>query len=348
MAWLRRVGLLMVLLAPCAQQAGAQSYPARPVSIAVPYAPGGGVDVVTRLVAQKLTERLGQAFLIDNRTGAGGLLATLHVAKAAPDGHTLLLATDAQLAAQVTLRKSLPYDPTKDFVPVALVGNTPFGLIVNASLPAQSVADLVGLAKQHPGKISYGSSGAGGIPHLLAELFMSMTGTQMTHVPYKGTAEALRDVVAGHVPVTFSGLVPVVGLLKEGKIRVLGVTSTKRVRGGAGCAADRGGRRARLRGGGLADDRRAGRNAAADRRPPAPGDRRDHPVAGASGAVRQGRLLRARPDAAGAADRADQVGDRSLGQGDRGRRVCPHAISATSKASAIPARSMNPPASAAD
>jgi tripartite-type tricarboxylate transporter receptor subunit TctC len=140
-----------------------------------------------------------------------------------------LLGTDAQLAAQVTLRKTLPYDPTKDFAPVAFVGNTPFGLIVSSSLPAHSVTDLVRLAKEQPGKISYGSSGAGGIPHLLAELFMSVTGTVMTHVPYKGTAEALRDVVAGHVPVTFSGLVPVMGLLKDGNIRVLGVTSGKRV-----------------------------------------------------------------------------------------------------------------------
>jgi tripartite-type tricarboxylate transporter receptor subunit TctC len=229
MAWLRRVGLVVLVLAAWGQRAGAQDYPTRPVSIAVPYAAGGGVDVVTRLVAQKLSERLGQAFVIDNRLGAGGLIASSYVAKAAPDGHTLLLGTDAQLAAQVTLRKSLPYDPTRDFVPVALVGNTPFGLIVSSSLPAQSVTDLIRLAKEHPGKISYGSSGAGGIPHLLAELFMSMTGTEMTHVPYKGTAEALRDVVAGHVPVTFSGLVPVVGLIKEGKIRVLGVTSTKRV-----------------------------------------------------------------------------------------------------------------------
>ncbi len=186
MAWLRRVGLVVLVHAAWAQPAPAQDYPTRPVSIAVPYAAGGGVDVVTRLVAQKLSERLGQAFVIDNRLGAGGLIASSYVAKAAPDGHTLLLGTDAQLAAQVTLRKSLPYDPTRDFVPVALVGSTPFGLIVSSSLPAQSVTDLIQLAKEHPGKISYGSSGAGGIPHLLAELFMSMTGTEMTHVPYKG------------------------------------------------------------------------------------------------------------------------------------------------------------------
>jgi tripartite-type tricarboxylate transporter receptor subunit TctC len=226
---LQHVGLLVLLPVLWAQPAPAQDYPTRPVSIAVPYAAGGGVDVVTRLIAQRLTARLGQAFVIDNRLGAGGLLASMHVAKAAPDGHTLLLGTDAQLAAQVTLRKALPYDPTKDFVPVALVGSTPFGLIVNASLPAQSVADFIRLAKVEPGKISYGSSGAGGVPHLLTELFMSMTGTRMTHVPYKGTADALRDVVAGHVPMTFSGLVPVMGLLKEGKIRVLGVTSKVRV-----------------------------------------------------------------------------------------------------------------------
>ena len=226
---LQRAGLLILAFALLGQQVSAQDYPTRPVSIAVPYAAGGGVDVVTRLVAQRLHAKLGQAFVVDNRLGAGGLIASSYVAKAPPDGHTLLLATDAQLAAQVTLRKSLPYDPTKDFVPIAFVGSTPFGLIVSSSLPAHSVTDLIRLAKEQPGKISYGSSGAGGIPHLLAELFMSMTGTKMTHVPYKGTADALRDVVAGHVPVTFSGLVPVVGLLKDGKIRVLGVSSTKRV-----------------------------------------------------------------------------------------------------------------------
>ncbi len=229
MASLRRAGLLILALALWAQPAPAQDYPTRPVSIAVPYAAGGGIDVVTRLVTQRLSERLGQSFVVDNRVGAGGLLAATYVAKNMPDGHVLLLASDAQLAAQVTLRKALPYDPIKDFVPVALVGNTPFGLVVSASLPAHSVADLIRLAKAEPGKISYGSSGTGGVPHLLTEMFMSMTGTRMTHVPYKGTAPALNDVVAGHVPMTFSGLVPVMGLLQEGKIRVLGVTSKQRV-----------------------------------------------------------------------------------------------------------------------
>jgi tripartite-type tricarboxylate transporter receptor subunit TctC len=229
MAGFWRVCLLALVVVVSVQPAGAQTYPARTVTIAVPYAAGGGVDVVTRLVAHKLHERLGQPFIVDNRAGAGGLLASMYVQKAAPDGHTLLLATDAQLAAQVTLRKSLPYDPIKDYVPIAFVGSTPFGLVVTSSLPAKSVTDFIRLAKEQPGKISYGSSGPGGIPHLLAELFMSMTGTKMLHVPYKGTADALRDVVAGHVPMTFSGLVPVVGLLKENKVRVLGVTSTQRV-----------------------------------------------------------------------------------------------------------------------
>jgi tripartite-type tricarboxylate transporter receptor subunit TctC len=229
MRFLRSAAWLIAVLVFGVPQANAQEYPNRPVTIAVPYAAGGGVDVVTRQVAQRLSQKLGQSFVVDNRLGAGGLIATSSVAKAPPDGYTLLLATDAQLAAQVTLRKTLPYDPTKDFVPVALVGTTPFGLIVSSSLPAQSVADLIRLAKAEPGKISYGSSGPGGIPHLLMELFMSTTGTRMTHVPYKGTAQALNDVVAGHVPVTFSGLVPVVGLIEGGKIRILGVTSTKRV-----------------------------------------------------------------------------------------------------------------------
>jgi tripartite-type tricarboxylate transporter receptor subunit TctC len=223
------VGATVAALALPAQRSVAQDYPSRPVTIAVPYSAGGGVDVVTRLMAQQLSAKLGQSFVVDNRTGAGGLIASSSVAKAAPDGYTLLLGTDAQLAAQVTLRKALPYDPLKDFVPVALVGATPFGLVVNASLPVKSVSDLVQMAKSQPGKLSFGSSGPGGVPHLLTELFMSMTGTKMTHVPYKGTAQALNDVVAGHVPMTFSGLVPVVGLLKQGKVRVLGVSSKTRV-----------------------------------------------------------------------------------------------------------------------
>jgi len=223
------VGGFFAAIALSAQPCAAQDYPSRPVTIAVPYAAGGGVDVVTRLVAQQLSTKLGQPFVVDNRTGAGGLIASSSVGKAAPDGYTLLLGTDAQLAAQVTLRKALPYEPLRDFVPIALVGATPFGLVVNASLPVESVSDLVKLAKSQPGKISFGSSGPGGVPHLLTELFMSMTGTSMTHVPYKGTAQALNDVVAGHVPVTFSGLVPVVGLLKQGKVRVLGVSSKARV-----------------------------------------------------------------------------------------------------------------------
>jgi tripartite-type tricarboxylate transporter receptor subunit TctC len=222
-------GAFIAALTLSVQPAAAQDYPSRTVTIAVPYAAGGGVDVVTRLVAQHLSAKLGQSFVVDNRTGAAGLIASTSVAKATPDGYTLLLGTDAQLAAQVTLRKALPYDPLKDYEPVALVGATPFGLIVNASLPAKSVSDLIRLAKEQPGKISFGSSGAGGVPHLLTELFMSMSGTKMTHVPYKGTAQALNDVVAGHVPMTFSGLVPVVGLLKQGKVRVLGVSSKKRV-----------------------------------------------------------------------------------------------------------------------
>src|SRR5689334_6249604 len=162
MALIQGVGLLILVPALWGQPANAQDYPARPVSIAVPYAAGGGVDVVAPLVAQRLGEQLGHSFVVDNRLGAGGLIATSYVAKAVPDGYTLLLATDAQLAAQVTLRKALPYDPTRDFVPVALVGNTPFGLIVSSSLPAHSVADLIALAKAQPGKLSFGSSGAGG------------------------------------------------------------------------------------------------------------------------------------------------------------------------------------------
>ena len=207
----------------------ASSYPDQKVTIAVPYAAGGGIDAVTRMLAQRLYERLDQPFVVENRLGAGGIVATSSVARAANDGYTLLMGSDAQLAIQVSLRKTLAYNPLVDFAPIAVVGSTPFALLVNPSLPVNSVSDLIKLAKAKPGELTYGSSGIGGTPHLVTEMFMSMSGTKMRQVPYKGTSQALNDVVAGHVNVLFAGLTGVVPLLEEGKLRALGVSSHNRI-----------------------------------------------------------------------------------------------------------------------
>jgi tripartite-type tricarboxylate transporter receptor subunit TctC len=208
--------------------ARAQDYPVRFVTMVSPYAAGGGADLLARMVAQKLTDRLGKSFVVENRLGAGGVIAAASVARAAGDGYTLFMGTSTQLAIQVTLHKTLPYDPAIDFAPVALVASVPFVLLVNPALPVQTVADLIRLAKERPGALSYGSSGVGGPPHLYMELLQTMTGTRMTHVPYKGTAQAIVDVVAGHIPIIFSDIAPAVSLIKEGRLRALGISSATR------------------------------------------------------------------------------------------------------------------------
>jgi tripartite-type tricarboxylate transporter receptor subunit TctC len=214
-----------------AQPAPAQIYPSRPVTIVAPYAAGGGADLIARLMAQKLSERLGQSFVVENRLGAGGVIAASSVAKATPDGYTLLVAASTQLAIQVTLHKTLPYDPAADFAPVALVASVPFVLIVNPSLPVHSVPELIALAKQKPGQLTFGSSGVGGPPHLFTELLKTMTGIEMTHIPSKGTAQAMTDVIAGHVPIIFSDLAPAIPQLKAGRLRALGISSAVRFAG---------------------------------------------------------------------------------------------------------------------
>src|ERR1700716_731629 len=164
-----------------AHPAAAQTYPARPVTIVAPYAAGGGADLIARLMALKLGERLGPIFLVENRLGGGGGLAANSVARAAPDGYTLFMGTSTQLAIQVTLHKKLPYDPAADFAPVALIASVPFVLLVNPSLPVRSVVDLIRFAKQRPGELSYGTSGVGGPPHLYMELLQTMAGIRMAH-----------------------------------------------------------------------------------------------------------------------------------------------------------------------
>jgi tripartite-type tricarboxylate transporter receptor subunit TctC len=221
-------GLSALALLALTIVAAAQDYPARPVTLVAPYAAGGGADLVARLVAQKLSERLGQSVTVENRLGAGGVIAAASVAKAPPDGYTLFMGTSTQLAIQATLHKKLPYDPAADFAPIALVASVPFVLLVHPSLPVHSLADLIRLAKEKPGQLTFGSSGVGGPPHLYTELLKTMTGMQLTHVPYKGTAQAINDVVAGHVPLIFCDIAPAVGLIREGKLRPLGISSATR------------------------------------------------------------------------------------------------------------------------
>jgi tripartite-type tricarboxylate transporter receptor subunit TctC len=217
--------MALALLAAGERNATAQDYPARNVTILVPFAPGGGTDILARALAQKLEQRLGKPFVIENRTGAGTVLAAGAAAKAAPDGYTLMQATSGTMAMNGAIFKSLPYDPATDLVPVSLVAAVPFVLVINASLPVQSVADLVKLAKEKP--LNYGSGGPGAFHHLNAELFSSMVGIKMTHVPYKGSAPALIDLVAGHIQVLFTDLAPSLELIRAGKVRVLGITTAE-------------------------------------------------------------------------------------------------------------------------
>jgi tripartite-type tricarboxylate transporter receptor subunit TctC len=218
------VAIVLALSSTC--RAAAQDYPTRTTTILVPFAPGGGTDLIARTVAQKLEQRLGKSFVVENRPGAGTTIAAAAAAKAEPDGYTLMQATSGTMAMNPTIFKSLPYEPGKDLVPVALIAGVPFILAVNANLPVQSVADLVKLAKER--KLSYGSGGVGAFHHLNSELFSSMTGIKMTHVPYRGSVPAMTDLVAGQIDVLFTDIGPSIQLIRAGKARALGISSAKR------------------------------------------------------------------------------------------------------------------------
>jgi tripartite-type tricarboxylate transporter receptor subunit TctC len=209
--------------------AAADDYPSRPVTLIAPWPAGGAVDTLCRIFAARLTDRLGKTVVVDNRPGAGSVLGVAATARAAPDGYTLVMAGSAALATTVTIYRKLPYDPSKDFAPLALITRIPFVLVVNPSLPVNSVTDLIKLAKNEPGRLSYASGGPGSPHHLFTELFKSMTGTEMLHVPYKGSAPALNDVVAGQVPLMFGDVVASLPLVSAGKVRALGVSSTTRI-----------------------------------------------------------------------------------------------------------------------
>jgi len=216
------VGLALVQ----APQVRAEDYPSRTITMIVPWAPAGAVDTTARIIAPQLSARLGKPVIVENRGGAGSTLGTAIAAKAAPDGYTLGMPGSGSMAVGYAMYKQLPYDPNKDFAPMALVGRVPFLLVVNASLPINSVPDLIAYAKAN--KIFYASGGPGSPHHIYAEMFKSLTGVEMTHVPYKGSADAIKDVLAGHVQVLFSDLVPSLPLVASGKIRALGITTLTR------------------------------------------------------------------------------------------------------------------------
>jgi tripartite-type tricarboxylate transporter receptor subunit TctC len=204
------------------------SYPDHPVTLIVPYAPGGGNDVLARAVAEPMAKILGQPVVIENRGGAGGSVGTRQVAKAAPDGYTLGLGGTGTLAIDPTLYPNVGYDPRKDFAPVGLIATSPLIVLVNQSVPVHTVQELIALAKAQPGKLNYASAGVGSGIHLGTVLFAETAGVDLTHIPYKGSGPALTDLLGGHVQVYFSSLPPAVGLVKEGKLRALGVTGLKR------------------------------------------------------------------------------------------------------------------------
>ena len=208
--------------------AHAQGYPVKPVRLVVPFAPGGGSDTVGRMLGQKLGALFGRQFVIDNRAGAGGRIAAELVAKAPPDGYTLLFATSSVMATAPALYSKLPFDMPKDYAPVALVAYAVHVLITHPSVPATSVKDMIALAKARPGTFTYASSGAGGPAHLSGELFSSMAGIKWIHVPYKGSSPATLSVVAGETDVMFSNVVPALAPIKSGRVRAIGVGSARR------------------------------------------------------------------------------------------------------------------------
>ena len=223
-----RRSLLAGLAAALAMPAAAADYPTHPVSLVVAFTPGGPSDVLSRIIGLRLNEILHQPFIIENRPGSGGNIAAEQVAHATPDGYTLLMGNNSILATNAALYKKLNYDAEKDFAPIALIGTQANILVVNPQVPANSMDELIALAKAHPGELNFASSGYGAAAHLAGELFKTEAKINIVHVPYKGAAPALQDVIAGHVQMMFATAASVIGLIKQGRVRALAVTTPKR------------------------------------------------------------------------------------------------------------------------
>jgi tripartite-type tricarboxylate transporter receptor subunit TctC len=204
-------------------------YPSKPVTVIVPQAAGGANDAIARVIAQKLTEQLGQSFIVDNRTGAGGNVGTVAAARAKPDGYTLMVTADSSMVINPSLYKSTGFDPIKDFEPVGAVATAGYVLVANPSFPAKNTAELIAMAKQQPGKINIGSAGNGTLNHLVGEMLGKAAGIDLVHIPYKGSAAAVTDLVAGQVQVSVQSLPSSIAFIRSGKVKVLGVVNPKRL-----------------------------------------------------------------------------------------------------------------------
>lgn len=223
-----RRGLMLTLCTLAAMTAQAQSYPSKPVKIIVPYPAGGSTDIIARIAAAQLQERLKQPFVVENRAGASGVIGTMAVAQAAPDGYTLVMGTASSHGINSALQKNLSYDAVKDFAPVTVVASTPNIIVVHPSVQARNLKELLALAKAQPEKINFGSTSPGGSPHMSAELLKMMTGVEMTHVPYKGAAPMLTDLMGGQIQVGFDNLPSTINFVKSNKVRALAVTTAQR------------------------------------------------------------------------------------------------------------------------
>jgi len=230
---MRKLAILLaaisaVVLATVGGPAYAQTYPSRTVTLVVPFPPGGGVDALARILAERLSVALKQSVVVENRTGGGGTVGTRQVAKAEPDGYTLMLAHTGTISINPSLYANAGYDPRKDFSPIGLIGSMPVALIAHPSFPAKTVADVIAIAKREPGKLNFGTSAVGTGGYLTAEYFKSVAGLDMTIIPYRGTAPLMNDLIGGHVPVSFGVLPPAIGNIQSGSLRAIAVTGTRR------------------------------------------------------------------------------------------------------------------------
>ncbi len=224
---MRIIAVLLVTLA-WSGPALAQNFPSKPIRFVVPYAPGGSTDIVARILAQKLSDAMGQQVVVDNRPGAGGSIGADVVAKSPPDGYTMVTAVTGTMAINQFLYRKLPFDPDKDFAPVTQVGSLPLILVVHPSLPAKNVREFIAMAKAKPGQLNYGSSGVGTATHMTTELFKSMAGVDLVHIPYKGSGQVMGDVIGGQLALIFDQIVSSLPHVQGGKLRMLAITSAKR------------------------------------------------------------------------------------------------------------------------
>jgi tripartite-type tricarboxylate transporter receptor subunit TctC len=225
---MRMLAALFLALMACTSNAQSQAYPSKPIKFVVPYPAGGPLDTVARLLGQKVSDSVKQPVIVENKAGAGGNIGAEAVAKSPPDGYTILMGAVATHAINPTLYASIPYDAAKDFIPVTQVASTPNVLVVNPSVPANNVREFIAYAKAHPGKLNFGSGSTGSAGHLAGELFKAMAGVDMTHVPYKGAAPAMNDLIGGQIQLMFDNLASSLAQVRAGRIKALAVTTAKR------------------------------------------------------------------------------------------------------------------------